>query len=310
MRKLSESINASSINLAVNPGNGLNQGLSNHYTPIDNIISNVRNLFGALLGLVVRKGEDGVSLKIQSSNFTTPEVTRSILVSSSFDGHTYLYEYITSQGLTGCEIVDLGNTCIAYFFPEDLCTTPVVAKCTEMKQYNHSECELETFIKEEQEEVELEDKTKEELAEIINNNNKVKAAADFADKLSSVITLPEDMYIKATKDIEGHESISLRYKTTRRRPFGGKADNVVSLMNIYCTGTNAIWVDAFLNKNLYSDEIIDVINSILQFIGAEETDDEAVWTIPDAEQTSTDDKSDEIEDKPEEVNVEVTTEDN
>ena len=310
MRKLSESINASSINLAVNPGNGLNQGLSNHYTPIDNIISNVRNLFGALLGLVVRKGEDGVSLKIQSSNFTTPEVTRSILVSSSFDGHTYLYEYITSQGLTGCEIVDLGNTCIAYFFPEDLCTTPVVAKCTEMKQYNHSECELETFIKEEQEEVELEDKTKEELAEIINNNNKVKAAADFADKLSSVITLPEDMYIKATKDIEGHESISLRYKTTRRRPFGGKADNVVSLMNIYCTGTNAIWVDAFLNKNLYSDEIIDVINSILQFIGAEETDDEAVWTIPDAEQTSTDDKSDEIEDTPEEVNVEVTAEDN
>ena len=120
MRKLSESINVpvTAINLAENPGNGLNRGLSNHYTPIDNIISNVRNLFGSLLGLVVRKGEDGTSLKIQSSNFTTPEVTSSILFNSTFDGRTYLHSYIIQQGLTGFNIVNIGNYCIVYYFAE------------------------------------------------------------------------------------------------------------------------------------------------------------------------------------------------
>jgi hypothetical protein len=282
MRKLSESINVpvTAINLAENPGNGLNRGLSNHYTPIDNIISNVRNLFGSLLGLVVRKGEDGTSLKIQSSNFTTPEVTSSILFNSTFDGRTYLHSYIIQQGLTGFNIVNIGNYCIVYYFAENVAKD--VAECKEIREYNLLDCEMETVIKEDNQEVELEDKTKEELAEIINNNNKVKAAADFADKLSSVVTLPEDMYIKATKDVDGHESISLRYKTTKRRPFGGKVDNVVSLMNIYCTGTDAVWVDAYLNKEQYNDDILNVIDSVLQFIGAEKTDDEAVWTIPDA----------------------------
>lgn len=288
MRKLSESISG------VTSGIGMTQGVMNHYTPIDNIIMNTRNIFGALLGLVVSKGEDGISLKIQSSSFTNPEVTRNILYNSTFDGHTYLYTYIMNQGLRGLKILDLGSTCIAYFFPNDLaedpCSNETCCGCREMKESRIIECELATIeessVNEEQE-VELEDRTKEELAEIINNNNKVKGAADFVNKMANVITLPENMYIKATKDIDGHESISLRYKTVKRRPFGGKMDSVTSLMNIYCTGANAVWVDAFLNKGLYDDDVINVINSILQFIGAEETSDEAVWNIPDGNERTT-----------------------
>lgn len=299
MRKLSESISG------VTSGIGMTQGVMNHYTPIDNIIMNTRNIFGALLGLVVSKGEDGISLKIQSSSFTNPEVTRNILYSSTFDGHTYLYTYIMNQGLRGLKILDLGSTCIVYFFPNDLaedpCSNDTCCGCREMKESRIIECELATIEESsvnEDQEVELEDRTKEELAEIINNNNKVKGAADFVNKMANVITLPENMYIKATKDIDGHESISLRYKTVKRRPFGGKMDSVTSLMNIYCTGANAVWVDAFLNKGLYDDDVINVINSILQFIGAEETSDEAVWNIPDGNERTT------KAEKPDETNIE------
>lgn len=268
MKKLSESL--SNI--------GITQGVMNHYTPIDNIVINTRNIFGALLGLVVTKGEDGTSLKIQSSSFVNPDVTRKIIYNSTFDGCTYLYSYITNQGLRGMKILDLGNSCIVYFFPNDMSTEyPYGAE--DMKEANVDVCELANIF--EDQEVELEDRTKEELADIINNTNKVKGATDFANKMSSVITLPDNMYIKATKDQDGHESISLRYKSQQRRPFGGKFDNVTSLMNIYCTGPNAVWVNAFLNKPLYDEDTLDVINSILQFIGAEETSDEAVWNIPD-----------------------------
>ena len=158
-----------------------------------------------------------------------------------------------------------------------------------MKESQLVECEMSGIIKEDYEE-ELEDKTKEELNSIINNQNKVKASNDFAEKLRSVIELPDDLYIKATKDIDGHESIALRYKTEQRRPFGGKTDVITSLMNIYATGTNAIWVGAFLNKDIYTDEIINTVNTILQFVGAQETDDECVWDIPDSNVKDDDDE--------------------
>ena len=288
MRKISESFG--------NPGNGLAQGLSNHYTPIDNIIMNVRNIFGALLGLVVSKGEDGVSLKIQSSNFTNEDTTREILYNSTFDGRTYLANYIMNQGLTGLKIICIGQSCIAYFCPQDLAQDPTIAvACKEMQEGKHQECEMGgNILKENFGEEELEDKTQEELAEIINSSDKVKAAKEFAEKIASVVTLPESMYIKATKDVEGHESIALRYKYIKARPFGGKAETVLSLLNIYSTGKDAVWVDAFLNREMFDEEVISTIESILQFIGAEPTDDECVWTIGNVKDD--DDKDDTPED--------------
>lgn len=295
MRKLSENF--------ANPGNGIAQGLMNHYTPIDNIIINVRNIFGALLGLVVSKGEDGVSLKIQSSTFTDPDKTRDILYNSTFDGRTYLAQYIMNQGLQDLKIICLGQSCIAYFCPNDLAGDDYGC-CSEMQEAKLVECEMYGVIKEDYEE-EIEDKTKEELASIINDNNKVKAANDFAEKIKNVITLSPELYIKATKDIDGHESIALRYKTEQRRPFGGKTDVITSLMNIYSTGANAIWVGAFLNKDIYADEIISTINAILQFIGATETEDECIWNIPDGNDTEGDNNDD--DDKtPEQQENEVT----
>ena len=289
MRKLTESF--------ANPGNGLAQGLTNHYTPIDNIVMNVRNIFGALLGLVVSKAEDGVSLKIQSSTFTDPDKTQDILYSSTFDGRTYLAPYIMQCGLQDLKIINIGQSCVAYFCPGDLAGYSN-SECTEMKESKILECEMFGQVHENFEEEELEDKTQEELAEIINNKNKVKAASDFEEKLKNVLTLPENLYIKATKDIDGHESIALRYKFEKRRPFNGKADSVISLMNIYSTGANAIWVDAFLNRDIYSQDIINTIETILQFLNAQPTDDECIYNIQD------ENTSDETDSEEQQVTVE------
>ena len=302
MRKLSESF--------ANPGNGIAQGLMNHYTPIDNIIINVRNIFGALLGLVVSKGEDGVSLKIQSSNFTNPETTKDILYNSTFDGRTFLANYIIQQGLPDIKIICIGNYCVAYFCPNDLATSST-GYCKEMKESNMVECEM-FGINEDisgYNEEELEDKTQEEIANIINNTDKIKAAKEFEEKLKSVLELPENMYIKATKDNDGHESIALRYKSDKRRPFGGKVENIVSLMNIYSTGENAVWVDAYLNKDLFSNDILNVIETILNFIGAQQSSDECVWNIGVENKENEDDNKDSDEEK-KEVSVEDGEEQN
>lgn len=283
------------MSLGRNPGNGVALGVTNHYTPIDNIVMNVRNLFGTFLGFVAAKGDDGVSLVLTSSSFTSPQKTQSLIYSYYVNfggGCTYLVDYIRNQGLQGFKVLDLGSSCIVCFFPTDIKNAGKesdMAGAIPMKAIqdaNMHECEMSgglcdrRYINEDSE-VELEDRTHEELAEIINNTNKVKAAADFASRLDHVVKLPENMYIKATKDAEGHESISLRYKTVKRRPFGGKMDSVTSLMNIYCTGANAIWVDAYLNKAMYDDTIIDTIEAILQYLGAEATSDEAIWNLPE-----------------------------
>lgn len=309
MRKLSESF--------ANPGNGIAQGLMNHYTPIDNIIINVRNIFGALLGLVVSKGEDGVSLKIQSSNFTDPDTTSNILYQSTFDGRTYLADYIIRQGLADLKIICLGNSCIAYFCPNNLADMNYTENCCkEMKESNLIECEMyginENITYSEEE---LEDKTQEEIANIINETDKIKAAREFEEKLKQVMKLPDNMYIKATKDADGHESIALRYKSERRRPFGGKVDNIVSLLNIYSTGENAIWVDAYLNKDMLDQDVQNIIDSLLKFIGAEQTNDECVWNIGvgnkvKVEDEDDDNKEDNDEDDKIELNVEDENNDN
>lgn len=294
MKKISENF--------ANPGNGLAQGLMNHYTPIDNIIMNVRNIFGSLLGLVVSKGEDGVSLKIQSTTFVNPEVTQEIIFNSTFDGRTFLGDYIKNQGLTDVKIICLGPTCIVYFCPADLakccddkCKNCTKSSCKEMKESKLIECEMTGSIIKEELEEEMEDKTQEEINKILSDSNKIKAADAFAEKLSQIVTLSPELYIKATKDVDGHESIALRYRTEQRRPFGGKAESVVSLMNIYSTGVNAIWVGAFLNRDIYPQDVISTIESILQAIGAQPTDDECVWNISDPNNTDDTDDIDNID---------------
>jgi hypothetical protein len=131
-------------------------------------------------------------------------------------------------------------------------------------------------------EVELEDKTHDEIVEIINKQNKIEAATDLEQLIQKKLQLPENVYIKATKDIEGHESIALRWKIERKRPFGGKIQQAVSLLNIYNTGTNAIWVGAFDDMfGKLPQEIEDLIYNVLDILGANKTATVEIYDLPE-----------------------------
>ena len=125
----------------------------------------------------------------------------------------------------------------------------------------------------------MEDKTKDELLDILDQDDKIKAASAFGEKLNHVITLPEGVYVKAVKDEAGNESIAIRKKYTKRRPFGQSSEVVKSLINIYHTGNDGIWVDPFDNKDSLDEDTCNLINSILSWLGAEETGDPCVWKL-------------------------------
>lgn len=273
-----------------NPGNDVKLGVTNHLTPLNNIITNIRNLFATTLGVVVEPGEDGVSLKLHSSKFACPDEVNKIL-NQPYLGSTSLAQYICQQGLCNQKLLDLGQYYVAYFGPNDIrtaenpdkiaadmkCCTPCI--CKEMLQYNIDEAEMDS-INENFDDEELEDKTKEQLLKFIQGTDKVKCAQKLAELLADDLDLPEDYYFKGVKDAEGNESIALRYKFEKRRPFGKTVVLSKSLINIYNVGENAVWVEAFLTKDKNSDTMNRIVETVLKLIGAKPTDDECVYVIP------------------------------
>ena len=265
-------------------------GVTNHYTPIQNIITNVRNLFAPYFGLVVEPGEDGVSIKIHNSGFISQQAVNDILY-KKVDRFTSVADYICQQGLCAIKLVNVGKFYVVYFCPTDIKTAEdpnvmnsdlpaeiEVAPCREQLEYNIEEAELSSLYESAWDE-EMEDKTKDELLDILNQDDKIKAANAFNDKLGHVITLPEGVYVKAVKDEAGNESIAIRKKYTKRRPFGQSSEVVKSLINIYHSGNDGIWVDPFDNKDSLDEETCNLINSILSWLGAEETGDPCVWKL-------------------------------
>lgn len=294
-------------NFESNPGNDVKLGVTNHLTPLNNIITNIRNLFASEFGLVIEPGEDGVSLKIHSSKFVSVEEINKVL-DTPYLGQTTLRSYICAQGLCNVKILDLGMYKIAYFGPNDIrtaenpekvdkkkekeckCGKPecpicnpngLVVACKEMLQYNIDEAELEFGILTESgiDDEELEDKTKEQIIKFISGTDKVKCAEKLAELLKNDLDLPEDYYFKGVKDADGNESIALRYKFDKRRPFGKTVQLSKSLLNIYSTGEEAVWVEAFLYRDHNSDQMNNIVDTVLKLIGAQPTNDPCIWTI-------------------------------
>ena len=115
-------LNESAKTTDTQPGNDLAKtGITNHYTPIENILTNVKNLFALKLGVVAAIGEDNVSLKLHSSKFVDDQSINSVLY-EPIDRFTNLYSYITSQGLNKMTKVDLGQYTVLYFSPTDVKT--------------------------------------------------------------------------------------------------------------------------------------------------------------------------------------------
>lgn len=313
----SNQVKQTNENFEINPGNGLKCGVTNHLTPVANIITNIRNIFAPIMQIIVEPGEDGVSMKLHSSKFTSIEEINKVL-DTPYMGSS-LRNYIFQQGLDSIKLVNLGMYYVVYCYPSDTVTkNPSCANavCTEMLQINIDECELETLTESSIDDEELEDKTKQQLIKFIDGTDKVKCAAKLAELLADDLELPADYYFKGVKDTDGNESIALRYKFTKRRPFGKEVQLSKSLLNIYKSGDEAVWVEAFLTRDKNSEEMNNIVETVLKLIGATATDDPCVWAItPDAIDDMKDDvkdddkKKDDDDDDDDDLNKPENTED-
>ena len=95
-------------------------GVTNHLTPVDNIVTNVRNFFSSQLSMVVTKAEDNFSLKCTSSLWHSEEDVRNAIYANVWNDRTSLFSYVSMQGLSCIKIVPVGEEYFLYFCPSDI----------------------------------------------------------------------------------------------------------------------------------------------------------------------------------------------
>lgn len=298
------------------PGNDLmNTGVTNHYTPIENILTNIKNLFCSRLGVVASIGEDNVSIKLQSTKFVDEQSINAVLY-EQFDRFTSLGAYIAQQGLDKITKLNLGMYYIVYFSPSDVKTAKdpqsmepnAMFVPKEVKESFMGEFEISTIIKEDDGEEELKSETVEKTLELLDGPDKVKAAKQLEILVSKEISLPREYYFSAIKFKTGEQAIALRWKYTKKMPFGKAegegeykettVESTRSLMHIFGKGEKAIWVQDFAEDSLVElpDDAKKLIESILDLLEADKTDDPAVFSLT-GERKERDEKKDEDKDK-------------
>lgn len=305
------------------PGNSyINTGVTNHYTPIENILTNVKNLFATRLGVVASIGEDNVSIKLNCTKFVDEDSINKVLY-EPFDRFTSLGTYIMAQGLTKITKINLGMYYVVYFSPEDIKTAKNPAEMepngqicpSEMQESLLNEFEMSYIIKEDDGEEEMKSETVEKVLELLDGPDKVKAAKQLELLVSNEISLPREYYFSAIKFKTGEEAIALRWKYTKKMPFGKaegdgeykeiSVENTRSLMHIFGKGEKAIWVQDFAEDSLVKlpEEVEKLIKSILELLEAEETDDKSIYSLT-GERKERKDKDEDKEDKEDEENKE------
>lgn len=286
----------------VNPGNALSTtGVTNHYTPVQNILTNVKNLYACRMSIAASLAEDGFSIKLNSSKFTSEDDIKKYIYTPLDRTTIPLAQYITSQGLDKIKIIKVGDFYVVYFSPKDikaaepgLESPQAEAPVKEMLDYNIEEAEISTITEDEDDE-ELEDLTKKELSKLIDEKDKVKAAKQFMQIVSQQMELPREYYFAGVKDKDGKESIALRWKYTKRRPHKKTAEVTRSLINIYGNDKDGIWVGDFDEKSMFRlpDEVKKLIENILELLGAEKTKDECVYSLGEKDNKDKDEKKEE-----------------
>lgn len=274
MKKLSE-LYLESFNS--NPGNSLDcLGVSNHYTPINNILIAIRNLLCCRLGVIAEPGEDEVSIKLHSSKFTDENSINAILY-DKIDRFTSLDSYIRMQGLTKRTIVDLGSYKVVYYSPEDIkqAENPeLMAQVpdVDIEPTTESLKAIKAILEEQQDDYAT------DWVDILSNEDKNVAAALFYEKIKNKVDLPENYYyVKATKDANDNKCVAIRKKYEFRKPFGEKIEKVKSLINIY--SPDNIWVSGYQDCITLSDTDSRIIEKVLNLINAQKTDDCCKFTL-------------------------------
>jgi len=325
-----------------NPGNALAKtGVSNHYTPVDNILTNIRNLFCVQLSIVAERGEDNVSIKLTSSRFTSEQAMQQLLYTNLYNdvsNTANIYSYITSQGLTKFTAVNLGVFWIAYFSPEDIktaedpksmaanaksckdkccgdcgcdcCSDTCPCPCEALESV-YDEFELGNMITEDDAEEEMKDITLEKIMELIDSKDKVKAAKQLEILVAQQINLPREYYFAGIKFKNNDEAIALRWKYTKKLPTGNTSENTRSIMHIFGKGDKAIWVQDFDKDSIVKlpADVKKLIESVLELLEAEKTSDPAVYKLT-GEKKEREDKKDDKDDKDKDENKDKENKDN
>lgn len=300
-------VGESCVTSDVNPGNALSTtGVTNHYTPVQNILTNIKNLYACRMSIAASLAEDGFSIKLNSSKFVSEDEIRRMLYTPLDRTTIPLAQYIMSQGLDSMKMIKVGDFYVVYFSPKDIKAAEpgleapqAEAPVKEMLDYNIEEAEI-TTITEDEDDEELEDLTKKELSKLIDEKDKVKAAKQFMQIVSQQMELPREYYFAGVKDKDGKESIALRWRYTKRRPHKKTAEVTRSLINIYGNDKDGVWVGDFDEKAYFKlpDEVKKLIENILELLGAEKTDDECVYSLDSKKEDKKDDKK---EDKKEDI---------
>ena len=290
----------------VNPGNALSLGVTNHLTPVGNIVTNVRNFFAVQLGVVASIAEDGVSIKLNSSKFVNKTEIEKVLT-NPIQRNMSIKEYIQSQGLDLIKMICVGQYWVVYFSPSDVKTAqpgveakPADAPVKEMQECEIEEAEIESLneviIKEDEDE-EMKSEGKDELNVILGMSDKVKAAKKLEALVAKEIELPREYYFAAVKTQKGKEVLALRWKYTKRSGIKETIELKKSLMHIYNDGQ--IFCTDLDKNSMFKlpTEVNTLVNHILDMFDAEKTNDSAVFKIKDFEKKSDKDKNDKKDDE-------------
>ncbi len=305
--KTFKKLNEQCVTSDANPGNGIGLGVTNHLTPISNIVMNVRNFFASQLGVVASVAEDGISLKLNSSAFVNKEEIRKVLT-NPIQRNMSLKEYVVSQGLDLIKMINIGQYWVVYFSPSDIKTAAPGLEATtqdkpvkEQVESNIEEVVIESLddiiIKEDEDE-ELESTSKKDLKEILDMSDRVKAAKKLEALVAKEIELPREYYFAAVKSIKGTESIALRWKYTKRCGKKETTELTKSLMYFYNDGD--IFMPDLDEKSMFNlpSEVNTLINNILDMFDAEKTNDKAIYKVKDFKKDDKkEDNKDEKKDK-------------
>lgn len=294
-----------------NPGNGMDLGVTNHYTPIQNILTNINNLFCSRLGIVATVSEDTISIKLTSSKFKNQKAVDDLLNMRLYNDSNYesatLANYIKSQGLTKVQYVNLGGYMIVYFSPADikteepsscdLCANNCFPCPCEMQESLNDEFEVTTVMlcESDDDEEEMKDPDVEHVIELLDNGNKVKAAKELEELVAQRMELPDEYYFAGVKFKSGEEAIALRWKYEKKLPHKDKVATVKSLFHIFGSGDEAVWIPDYESDSIIKlpYEVRTMIDNILDILGAQKTSDPAVYKITGERQERQSKKDDE-----------------
>lgn len=305
----------------VNPGNSASLGVTNHLTPINNILTNIKNLYSDV-PIVVAVAEDGVSIKVHSSRFVNRQECDRII----YFGNIYrpaLADYLYQQGLDKINYVDVGQYTVIYFSPSDIKTsmpgleasqasepdptnspTPPASdkpkKVKEGSEINNNDKEI--INEGSDDDKELTDVTHTKLLELLKSDDKVKAAKQIELLVGQQMELPREFYFAGLESSgEDGECVALRWKYQKRVDINATAEITKTLVKLHAPGENAVCVPDFDKDSMFNlpDEVKKLIENLLDFVGAQETNDPAVYSIEDSEGDSKKDdkKTDKKDDK-------------